>query len=113
MLTQRFSFANSSSGAKRRFEIKYRSDRFMVVDDYGHHPTEIRATLSSARQTGRKRILTAFQPHRYTRTQALRDEFGRAFDDTDVLIVADVYAASESPISRTSRSRRSPLTSRM
>jgi UDP-N-acetylmuramate--alanine ligase len=88
----------SFRGAKRRFEIKYRSDRFMVVDDYGHHPTEIRATLSSARQTGRKRVITAFQPHRYTRTQALRDEFGRAFQDTDVLVVADVYPASEPPI---------------
>ena len=85
-------------GARRRFEIKYRSERFMVVDDYGHHPTEIRATLASARQTGRKRILTAFQPHRYTRTQALREEFGRAFEDTDILVVADVYPASEPPI---------------
>jgi UDP-N-acetylmuramate--alanine ligase len=88
----------SFRGAKRRFEIKYRSDRFMFVDDYGHHPTEIRATLGSARQTGRKRIITMFQPHRYTRTEALKDEFGRAFEDTDVLVVADVYAASESPI---------------
>ncbi len=85
-------------GAKRRFEIKYRSERFMFVDDYGHHPTEIRATLASARQTGRKRIITLFQPHRYTRTQALKDDFGRAFEDTDVLVVADVYAASEQPI---------------
>jgi len=85
-------------GAKRRFEIKYRSERFMLVDDYGHHPTEIRATLASARGTGRKRILTMFQPHRYTRTQALRDEFGRAFEDTDHLFVADVYPASEPPI---------------
>ena len=88
----------SFRGAKRRFEIKYRSERFMFVDDYGHHPTEIRATLGSARQTGRKRIITMFQPHRYTRTQALKAEFGRAFEDTDVLVVADVYAASELPI---------------
>lgn len=88
----------SFRGAKRRFEIKYRSERFMVVDDYGHHPTEIRATLASARQTGRNRVLTAFQPHRYTRTQALRDEFGRAFEETDILMVSDVYAASETPI---------------
>ena len=85
-------------GARRRFEIKYRSDRFMIVDDYGHHPSEIRATLATARGTGRKRVLTMFQPHRYTRTQALRDEFGRAFEDTDVLVVADIYAASEPPI---------------
>ena len=88
----------SFRGAKRRFEIKYRSERFMFVDDYGHHPTEIRATLASARQTGRKRIVAMFQPHRYTRTQALKDEFGRAFEDADVLVVADVYPASEQPI---------------
>ncbi len=88
----------SFRGAKRRFEIKYRSERFMVVDDYGHHPTEIRATLASARGTGRKRVITLFQPHRYTRTQALKDEFGRAFEDTDLLFVADVYPASEPPI---------------
>lgn len=85
----------SFRGAKRRFEITYRSERFMCVDDYGHHPTEIRATLASARQTGRKRIVAMFQPHRYTRTQALKEEFGRAFEDADVLVVADVYAASE------------------
>lgn len=88
----------SFRGAKRRFEIKYRSERFMFVDDYGHHPTEIRATLASARQTGRRRIIAMFQPHRYTRTQALKDEFGRAFEDADVVVVADVYAASEQPI---------------
>jgi UDP-N-acetylmuramate--alanine ligase len=88
----------SFRGAKRRFEIKYRSERFMLVDDYGHHPTEIRATLASARQTGRKRILTMFQPHRFTRTQALKDDFGRAFAETDRLVVADVYPASEPPI---------------
>jgi UDP-N-acetylmuramate--L-alanine ligase/UDP-N-acetylenolpyruvoylglucosamine reductase len=88
----------SFRGAKRRFEIKYRSERFMIVDDYGHHPTEIRATLASARGTGRKRVLTMFQPHRYTRTQALKDEFGHAFEETDVLVVADVYPASEPPI---------------
>jgi UDP-N-acetylmuramate--L-alanine ligase/UDP-N-acetylenolpyruvoylglucosamine reductase len=88
----------SFRGARRRFEIKYRSTRFMVVDDYGHHPTEIRATLATARSTGRKRILTMFQPHRYTRTQALKDEFGSAFKDTDILVVSDVYAASEQPI---------------
>jgi len=88
----------SFRGARRRFEIKHRSERFMVVDDYGHHPSEIRATLATARSTGRKRILTMFQPHRYTRTQALRDDFGRAFEETDVLVVADIYPASEPPI---------------
>src|SRR5207244_11830863 len=82
----------------RSFETKHRTERFIVVDDYAHHPSEIRATLATARGTGRKRILTIFQPHRYTRTQALRDEFGRAFEDTDVLVVADIYPASEAPI---------------
>lgn len=84
--------------ARRRFEIKYASDRFLLVDDYAHHPTEIRATLKTARSTGRKRVLTMFQPHRYSRTQKLRKEFGAAFDDADKLVVADVYPASEAPI---------------
>jgi UDP-N-acetylmuramate--alanine ligase len=84
--------------ARRRFEIKYASDRFLLVDDYAHHPTEIRATLRTARSTGRKRVLTMFQPHRYSRTQKLRKEFGAAFDDADKVIVADVYPASEAPI---------------
>ena len=84
--------------ARRRFEIKYQSDRFLLVDDYAHHPTEIRATLATARSAGRKRVLTMFQPHRYSRTQALRSEFGRAFDDADHVIVTDVYAASEPPL---------------
>ena len=71
----------------------------MLVDDYAHHPTEIRATLKTARSAGRKRVLTMFQPHRYSRTKALCKEFGRAFDDADRVVVTDVYAASESPIS--------------
>src|SRR5205814_6949961 len=61
--------------ARRRFEIKYASDRFLLVDDYAHHPTEIRAMLATARSTGRNRVLTMFQPHRYTRIKALRQEF--------------------------------------
>jgi len=89
---------NTFRGARRRFEIKYRSERFLVVDDYAHHPSELRATLSTARGGGRKRIVAMFQPHRYTRTQALKDEFGAAFDDADRVFVADVYAASEKPI---------------
>jgi UDP-N-acetylmuramate--alanine ligase len=84
--------------ARRRFEIKYASDRFLLVDDYAHHPTEIRATLRTAKSTGHKRVLTMFQPHRYSRTKALRHEFGRAFDDADRVVVTDVYAASEQPI---------------
>jgi UDP-N-acetylmuramate--alanine ligase len=84
--------------ARRRFEIKYESDRFLLVDDYAHHPTEIRATLKTARSTGRKRVLTMFQPHRYSRTQALRKEFGCAFDDANHVVVTDIYPASEAPI---------------
>src|SRR5216117_3716049 len=84
--------------ARRRFEIKYESERFLLVDDYAHHPTEIRATLKTARATGRKRVLAMFQPHRYSRTQALCTWFGGAFDDADRLEVTDVYPASEPPI---------------
>ena len=84
--------------ARRRFEIKYASDRFLLVDDYAHHPTEIRATLKTARSTGRKRVLAMFQPHRYSRTKALRKEFGSAFDDADSVVITDVYPASEAPI---------------
>src|SRR5467141_2413813 len=84
--------------ARRRFEIKYESERFLLVDDYAHHPTEIRATLKTARATGRKRVLAIFQPHRYSRTKALRGEFGSAFDDADRVVVTDVYPASEAPI---------------
>lgn len=84
--------------ARRRFEIKYSSERFLLVDDYAHHPTEIRATLRTARSAGRKRVLTMFQPHRYSRTQALRKEFGAAFDDADRVVITDVYPASEAPI---------------
>ena len=84
--------------ARRRFEIKYASDRYLLVDDYAHHPTEIRATLKTARSAGRKRVLTMFQPHRYSRTQALRREFGAAFDDADRVVITDVYPASEKPI---------------
>lgn len=88
----------SFRGARRRFEIKYRTERCMIVDDYGHHPSEVRATLATARNTGRKRIITIFQPHRYTRTEKLKDEFGRAFHDADHVFITDVYPASEQPI---------------
>src|SRR5438552_5341483 len=88
--------------ARRRFEIKYESDRFLLVDDYAHHPTEIRATLKTARSIGRKRVLTMFQPHRYSRTKALGQEFGGAFDDADHVVVTDVYPASDTPIARVS-----------
>ena len=84
--------------ARRRFEIKYQSDRFLLVDDYAHHPTEIRATIATARSAGRERVLAMFQPHRYSRTRALRKEFGAAFDDADRVVITDIYAASESPV---------------
>lgn len=84
--------------ARRRFEIKYDSTRFLLVDDYAHHPTEIQATLKTARSTGRKRVLTMFQPHRYSRTNALRKQFGGAFDDADRVVVTDVYGSNETPV---------------
>jgi UDP-N-acetylmuramate--alanine ligase len=84
--------------ARRRFEIKYDSARFLLVDDYGHHPSEIKATLKTARTVGRNRVLTMFQPHRYSRTKALRKEFGSAFDQADRVVVSDVYGSNESPI---------------
>jgi UDP-N-acetylmuramate--alanine ligase len=87
------------TGAERRFTIKGERDGVLVVDDYGHHPTEIAATLSGARAGfPDRRIVAAFQPHRYTRTQALLDEFSRAFFEADVVVVTDIYAASEAPI---------------
>ena len=88
----------SFRGAKRRFEVKYRSDNYMVVDDYGHHPSEIKATLDTARAVCSGRVMVMFQPHRYSRTQSLQREFGGAFAKADRLFVADVYAASEKPI---------------
>ncbi len=84
--------------ARRRFEIKYASERFLLVDDYAHHPTEIRATLATAKSVGRKRVLAMFQPHRYSRTKALRKEFGEAFRDADRVFISDVYPASEAPL---------------
>jgi UDP-N-acetylmuramate--L-alanine ligase/UDP-N-acetylenolpyruvoylglucosamine reductase len=89
---------NSFRGAKRRFEIKHRSGQYMVVDDYAHHPSEIAATLATAKSGGRKRILVMFQPHRYSRTAALKEAFGKAFDDADMVFVTDIYPASEKPI---------------
>src|SRR2546425_1053549 len=84
--------------ARRRFEIKYDSPRILLVDDYGHHPTEVKATLKTAKSIERKRVLTMFQPHRYSRTKALRKEFGRAFSDADRVVITDVYGSNESPI---------------
>lgn len=88
----------SFRGARRRFEVKYRSDNYMVVDDYGHHPSEIRATVATARGVTAKRVWVMFQPHRYTRTLALKEQFATAFKDADGVFVADIYPASEKPI---------------
>ena len=86
-------------GAERRFQIKALVEEkdILVVDDYGHHPTEIRATLAAAKTSGR-RMVVLFQPHRYTRTAALHEEFARSFYDAEVVLLADIYAASEDPI---------------
>src|SRR5258707_2166392 len=87
------------SGADRRFQFKGDEAGVTVVDDYGHHPTEIKATLSAARiGAPNRRIVALFQPHRYTRTNDLMDEFASAFNNADVLFVTDIYAASETPI---------------
>ena len=85
-------------GVDRRFQLKGKAAGVSVVDDYGHHPTEIRATLAAARQCGFRRIHVIFQPHRYTRTRDLMGEFATAFADADTLFVLDIYAASEKPI---------------
>jgi len=84
--------------ADRRFQIKGDRGGILVVDDYGHHPTEIMATLSAARSSSDRRIVAVFQPHRYTRAQALGEEFALAFNNADVVIVLPIYAAGEDPI---------------
>jgi UDP-N-acetylmuramate--alanine ligase len=85
-------------GVDRRFQVKGTVGGVTLVDDYGHHPTEIRATLQAARECGYKRVLVLFQPHRYTRTRDLMQEFAGAFGDADAVEVLDIYAASEEPI---------------
>jgi UDP-N-acetylmuramate--alanine ligase len=86
------------NGVDRRFQLRGKERGVAVVDDYGHHPTEIRATLDSARLGGFRRIHVLFQPHRYTRTYHLMDEFARSFHQADAVFVMDIYAASEKPI---------------
>ncbi len=85
-------------GVDRRFQKRGEARGVTVVDDYGHHPTEIRATLKASRESGYRRILVVFQPHRYSRTLDLLDEFGGAFEDADEVFVLPIYAASEEPI---------------
>lgn len=86
------------SGVQRRFQVKGEAGGVLVVDDYGHHPAEIRATLQAARHGYGRRVVVAFQPHRYTRTLHLHDEFLTAFEDADVLVLTDIYPAGEPAI---------------
>ncbi|HUN56597.1 MAG TPA: UDP-N-acetylmuramate--L-alanine ligase [Candidatus Binataceae bacterium] len=89
---------NAFSGISRRFEIKGEAAGRLVIDDYAHHPAEVRATLAAARAAFARRLVTVFQPHRYTRLRDLFDDFLTAFDETDVLYLAEVYAAGEEPV---------------
>jgi UDP-N-acetylmuramate--alanine ligase len=89
---------DSFRGVDRRFQLKGNAAGVGVIDDYGHHPTEIRATLAAARQCGFRRVHVIFQPHRFSRTRDLMDEFATAFTDADTLCLLDIYPASEKPI---------------
>jgi UDP-N-acetylmuramate--alanine ligase len=86
------------SGVGRRFEIKGEFGGVTLIDDYGHHPAEIRATLEAARGCGYKRLLVLFQPHRYSRTQFLWEDFRSSFNQADILVMTEIYAAGEAPI---------------
>jgi len=88
----------SFRGVDRRFQLRGQAAGVSVIDDYGHHPTEVRATLAAARQCGFRKVHVVFQPHRYSRTQLLMEEFAHAFQDADTLFILDIYAASEAPI---------------
>jgi UDP-N-acetylmuramate--alanine ligase len=85
-------------GAKRRLEVKFNERGITLIDDYAHHPTEIRATLAAIKNLQHGRIIAIFQPHRYTRTQLLLDDFGKSFDLADCVYITDIYAASEAPL---------------
>lgn len=99
-----YSFADTAAslsdfhGAKRRFQILGNIAGSTIVDDYAHHPTEIKATISAARHLDYDRIVVVFQPHRYTRTELLAEEFGSCFTEADLVIISDIYAAGEMPI---------------
>jgi UDP-N-acetylmuramate--alanine ligase len=88
----------SFGGVERRFQRKGSASGIEVIDDYAHHPAEVRATLAAARELHDGRIVAIFQPHRYTRTRDSFDEFATAFNDADRLIVTDIYAAGDDPI---------------
>jgi UDP-N-acetylmuramate--alanine ligase len=89
---------SSFSGADRRLQARGEAGGILVVDDYGHHPTEIRATLAGAREHWQRRLIVLFQPHRFTRVAALADEFADCFEGADVVIATEIYAAGEAPI---------------
>jgi UDP-N-acetylmuramate--alanine ligase len=93
------------TGVELRFHLRGEKRAVMVVDDYGHHPTEIKATLAAAKQGWNKRLVVLFQPHRYTRTRDLMNEFAGAFGDADLLLVTEIYPASEQPIPEVSGER--------
>jgi len=88
----------SFKGTRRRIEIKSLIDGVLFIDDYAHHPTEIKATLKTVSDLGYKRIIAIFQPHRYSRTKLLLDEFAKCFDLVDELVITDIYPADENPI---------------
>jgi UDP-N-acetylmuramate--alanine ligase len=90
-----FKTLKSFTGVKRRFQLKGRVNDVVVIDDYGHHPTEIQATLNAARLFSPKRLITVFQPHRYSRTKFLLNEFVEHLSRSDELILTDIYAAGE------------------
>jgi UDP-N-acetylmuramate--alanine ligase len=85
-------------GVNRRFQIHFSDQEYVVVDDYAHHPTEIRATLKATKNATAKRVVAVFQPHRFTRTKQLYKDFGKAFADADVIIITEIYSAGEKPI---------------
>jgi len=86
------------SGVERRFQIRGEKAGIMVIDDYAHHPTEIRATLAAAKAAWNRRVVAVFQPHRYSRTRDLADQFAKAFEQADMVFVTDIYPAGEAPL---------------
>ncbi len=90
---------NTFKGVGRRLDIKFQDKDFTVIDDYAHHPTEIRAALAALKHTRALRIVAVFQPHRYSRTQLLLEDFGKCFVDADVVVFTDIYPAGEPPTS--------------
>ena len=86
------------TGVERRFHLRGEKAGIMVIDDYGHHPTEVRATIAAAKQGWNRRVVVLFQPHRYSRSRDLIQEFAHAFDQADALFMTEIYAAGEQPI---------------